>query len=169
MLGGTLETIFNKLLSFQMRKNVNHLPRYRVEITCAFWDISLNIYKMAKQPHNSRKAPRLPKHRTNSLLIFLKYLTARFTLLKRETEYNSKVLKTLGLQKADNSYDSDLHLDKERTCETQKVDISEKQKWSSNCSRALVCVHIHSLNVACKIKHSIMSRIKGEVWAVREF
>lgn len=96
-------------------------------------------------------------------LIFLKYLTARFTLLKRETEYNSKVLKTLGLQKADNSYDSDLHLDKERTCETQKVDISEKQKWSSNCSRALVCVHIHSLNVACKIKHSIMSRIKGEV------
>lgn len=50
-----LETIFTKLLSFQMR-NINCLPKYREEKICGFSDISFGICKMEKQPNNLRNS-----------------------------------------------------------------------------------------------------------------
>lgn len=48
-----LDTIFTKLLSFQMR-NINCLPKYREGKICGFSDISFGICKMEKQPNNKK-------------------------------------------------------------------------------------------------------------------
>ena len=55
-----LETIFTKLLSFQMR-NINCLPKYREETICGFSDISFGICKMEKQPNNLRNSNNFPQ------------------------------------------------------------------------------------------------------------